>query len=128
MITRKRRIDRKAKEIALQVSFGIPDIKAVMKRYYNALYAPLEHLGEQGKATAIAISKATEAEWITMLSNHLLAGIGFYNGFDKNTASEVAKWTFRQALEEGFLIQSTVNDNMYYLSEKVAIKQRGKSG
>lgn len=104
MIVRKRRISSNAKEISVQVSYGLPDIKAMLQAYFLRF----EEAGGQVLATTVPHK---EQDFI----NYFRHSTFCY--YPENLADPLSKWAFVQGVKAGYILQSELNKGVYFLSD-----------
>jgi len=102
MVLRERKINNKSDNVQLQVSFGLPDVKALLK-----IYASI------GDEEFNQTYPNTEQDIIYWLSHD---GRAFLSWPDR-WRDELSKWVFAVALRNGILVQSAAAKNIYYLAD-----------
>lgn len=90
-------------------SFGTPDAKRFMQRYFDALATPM------GADWALQ-QPCTELGILSWLENVP------FKEYPDPQRGQLAQWAFVQALTNGFLQQSANDKNTYFLSDVFAKK------
>lgn len=104
MIVRKRRISSNAKEVSVQVSYGLPDIKAMLQGYFLRF----EEAGGQVLATTVPHQ---EQDLIYYFRHST------FSNYPENLAEPLSKWAFVQGVKAGYILQSELNKGVYFLSD-----------
>lgn len=104
MIVRKRKINSNAKEVAVQISYGLPDIKAMLQEYFMKF----EAAGGQLLATTV---QHDERDFIHYFHH------GPFKNYPDSLAESLSKWVFVQGVKAGYIVQSELNKNTFFLSE-----------
>ena len=104
MIARKRRISSNAKEVSVQVSYGLPDIKAMLQAYF----LKFEEAGGQVLATTVA----HQEQDLIYYFRH-----AHFDKYPDTIADPLSKWAFVQGVKAGYILQSELNKGVYFLSD-----------
>lgn len=105
MIVRKKRIKNSSTEISLQVSYGTPDVKQFVKLYRDKLEKALG-------VDAVKTMAFSEKDIVHYFENT-------FPHYDRDMRYTLAAWCFFQAVEKGFLIESTFKENHFYFSDEL---------
>ncbi len=106
MISRKRRISSNATEVSVQVSYGLPDIKAMLQGYFLRF----EEIGGQVLATTVPHQ---EQDFIYYFRHSI------FSNYHENLAGQLSKWAFVQGVKAGYILQSELNKGIYFLSDNL---------
>ena len=104
MIARKRRISTNAQEVSVQVSYGLPDVKAMLQM----CFLKFEEAGGQVFATTIPHQ---EQDLIYYLRH------AHFEKYPDTIADQLSKWAFVQGVKAGYILQSELNKGVYFLSD-----------
>ena len=104
MIARKRRISTNSQEVSVQVSYGLPDIKAMLQTYF----LKFEEAGGQVLATTIPHK---EQDFICYFRHSA------FSNYTETLAQPLAKWAFVQGVKAGYILQSEINKTDFFLSD-----------
>ena len=112
MIIRKQNIQKSSEEVSLQVSFGLPDIKKAMQRYYSLL-------ADKCGNTYARTTQLTELDLLYYFEHDTFAN------FVQKYREQLSSWAFAMALRHKFILSSQDDEEskkFYYLSEKLSAK------
>lgn len=106
MIIRKRKIKSENKEISLQVSYGVPDIKKSLIQ----LFLKFEEAGTQ----TLAITAQHREQDLLHYFQHSIFAV-----FPSDIADSMSRWAFTQALRNNYVIQSEIDKNVFFLADSL---------
>lgn len=113
MIIRKQNIKQSAEEVSLQVSFGLPDVKKAIQRYYHGL---ADICGDDFAVT----NPQTEPDMRYYFEHET------FSNYDKKYCEQLSAWCFSMAVKHRLLIPSCDDENkirkVYFLSDKLKRK------
>lgn len=113
MIIRKQNIKQSAEEVSLQVSFGLPDVKKAMQKYYSCI---ADIIGHDETVT----DPQTEPDMRYYFEHDTFAN------YDDKYREQLSAWCFSMAVKHRLLIPSCDDENkirkVYFLSDKLKRK------
>ena len=100
MVLREKRISNRSEVVQLHLSYGLPDVRALLKEYASHFIGlkDLQH---------------TESEIIYWLEH---APKAFFNYPDKWRV-QLSRWAFAVAVRNNLIIESATKENTYYLAD-----------
>lgn len=101
MVLRERRISNKSDVVQLHLSYGLPDIKAMLKLYASFFVSCANDF------------QHTESDVIYWLEHDPRA---FFNYPDKWRV-QLSRWAFAVAVRNRLLLPSATKENSYYLAD-----------
>lgn len=108
MIVRKQKLRLNAEEISLQVSFGLPDVKKAMQKYFRSMERISREFARETPVTEIEMRDYFERDT--------------FSHFEEKYREQLAAWCLSMALRHKFLIASVdENDTQknYFLSDSL---------
>lgn len=114
MICRKQVIKKNCEEVSLQLSFGYPDIKAALQRFYFLIADRCGH-------TYAVNEPITELDLLHFFSHDTFARFGKYK-------EQLSSWAFAMALRHKFIISSEDENEArkYYFLSPTLRSRRGR--
>lgn len=112
MIVRKQEIKQSAEEVSMQVSFGLPDVKKAMQKYYSLLANSCGH-------TFAVSTPNTERDMLYFFEHDTFAN------YVQKYREQLSAWCFAMAVRHKFLVSSYdefESKKVYFLSEKLRLK------
>lgn len=103
MVLRKRSIDNTANEVQLYCSFGLPDVRRLMREYAS-------FLGRDYESSEVDVRYWLEHD-----------GSAFFS-WPRKWRKQLSGWAFAVAVRGGLLIPSAVKENRYLLSDCLFVK------
>lgn len=107
----------KSETAELSVSYTKVDVLQFLRFMFN-----LCHYGCEWMITQQLTIKHTEQEFLYTLEH----APQIFGNYQEKWAKQLASWCFSQALKEGYIYQSKVEENAYYFSEICVEKKRGR--
>lgn len=107
MVLRERKINNKSDVVQLQVSYGLPDIKALFKVYANNF------------ATWARESQHTESDIVYWLEHAPQA----FNNYPVKWRVQLSRWAFAVAVRNRLLLPCATKDNAYFLTDGLFAKR-----
>ena len=101
MVLRERKINNKSDNVQLQVSFGLPDVKALLKLY----------VGICDKGDGV---EPQPEDWIRYWLEHDFKA---YAGWPEKWREQLSGWCFAVAVRNKLLRPSATDENKYYLAD-----------
>ena len=117
MILRNKRISKTADEVMLHVSYGVPDVKRMIQRIFACFHGNCEWVYREELSTP-----HTELEIIDRLESFPEC----FGNFQEKWAQQLAEWAINVSIREKFIIQSATHENLFYFSEILIPKKRGR--
>lgn len=108
MIIRKQEIRQSAEEVSMQISFGLPDVKKAMQKYYS-------FFAKHGHEYAVSVEQ-TEYDLIYFFEHDTFAN------YMQKYREQLSAWCFAMAVRHKFLVPSYdefESKKVYFLSEKL---------
>lgn len=112
MIVSKQEIKQASEEVSMQVSFGLPDVKKAMQKYYYLLANPCGH-------NFAITTPNTEPEMLYSFEHDTFAN------YVQKYSDQLSAWCFAMAVRHKLLIPSYdefESKKVYFLSEKLRQK------
>lgn len=113
MIIRKQNIKQSAEEVSMQVSFGLPDVKKAMQRYYHGLADICGH--------DFAVTEPQTEPDVRYYLEHAT-----FANYDEKYREQLSAWCFCMAVKHRLLIPSCDEENkirkVYFLSDELRRK------
>jgi len=109
MIVRKQEIKQASEEVSMQVSFGLPDVKKAMQKYYSLMANPCGH-------NYAVTTPNTEPDMLYFFEHDTFAN------YVQKYREQLSAWCFAMAVRHKFLISSYdefESKKVYFLSEKL---------
>ena len=106
MVLREKRISTKSDVVQLHLSFGLPDIKAMMKEYARSLAIPC------GIEWAIN-NQQTEGDVIHFFEHYS----GAFLNYPDKWRVQLSRWAFAVAVRNRLLLPCATKENTYYLAD-----------
>ncbi len=111
MVLRDKRISNKSDNVQLYVSFGFPDVKALMRLFVSTMPPECEAI--------IRTMQYTEQD-IRYFFEH--NGQAFLSFPDK-WREQLSGWAFAVAVRNKFLVPTSTDENKYFLSDSLFVKR-----
>lgn len=105
MVLREKRISNKSDVVQLHLSFGLPDIKAMLKAYANSLAT--------GGIEWAKNLQHTEGDVIYFFEHYH----GAFLNYPDKWRVQLSRWAFAVAVRNELLLPSATKDNCYYLAD-----------
>ena len=115
MVLREKRISNKSDNVQLQVSFGVPDVKTLLRLYASMMG---EGVTEEvfRKIQTFPLTEQDVRFWF----EH--EGMAFQSWPEK-WREQLSAWAFAVAVRSKLLISAAAHENMYYLAESLFVKR-----
>ena len=106
MVLRERKISCKSDAVQLQVSFGVPDVTALLRIYAGLLtYTRGDPQTENGVIYWLEHSDKAFAQW------------------PQKWREQLSRWAFCVAVRNKLLIPTATNENQYFLADCLFVKR-----
>ena len=114
MVLREKKISNKSDNVQLQVSFGLPDIKALLRFYVSYMCELID-----GDEAFLKTLQLTEQDMRNFFEQE---GRAFQSYPDK-WREQLSSWAFAVAVRNRLLIPAAAHENMYYLADCLFVKR-----
>lgn len=110
MVLREKRISNKSDNVQLQVSFGLPDVKALLR-----LYVSFDGFSEE----VLRTDPVTEQDVRFFLEHE---GRAFLS-YPEKWREQLSGWAFAVAVRNKLLIPTAANENQFYFADCLFAKR-----